>query len=54
MDRDIKGMEEIHWKVVYQERELEDLKAALNADPVNIYDLLYDAFELYTDQRKRT
>ena len=54
MDRDIKGMEEIHWKVVYQERELEDLKAALNAEPVNIYDLLYDAFELYTDQRKRT
>jgi hypothetical protein len=26
----------------------------LNADPINIYDLLYDAFELYTDQRKRT
>ena len=33
---------------------MEELKAALNADPINIYDLLYDAFELYTDQRKRT
>ena len=54
MDRDIKGMEELHWKVVYKERELEERKAALNADPINIYDLLYDAFELYTDQRKRT
>ena len=49
---DIKGMEEIHWKVVYLERELEDIKKALESP--NIYDLLYDAFELYTDQRKRT
>ena len=24
------------------------------AQPPNIYDLLYDAFELYTDQRKRS
>jgi hypothetical protein len=49
MERDIKGMEEIHWKVVYLERELDDLKKALEAQPPNIYDLLYDAFELYTD-----
>ena len=49
---DIKGMEEIHWKVVYLERELEDIKKALESP--NIYDLLYDAFELYTDQRKRS
>lgn len=54
MERDIKGMEEIHWKVVYMERELEDLKKALEENPINIYDLLYDSFELYTDQRKRT
>lgn len=54
MERDIKGMEEIHWKVVYLERELDDLKKALEAQPPNIYDLLYDAFELYTDQRKRS
>jgi hypothetical protein len=54
MERDIKGMEEIHWKVVYMERELEELKKALEETPINIYDLLFDSFELYTDQRKRT
>jgi len=54
MERDIKGMEEIHWKVVYMERSLDDLKKSLEAAVPNIYDLLYDAFELYTDQRKRT
>lgn len=53
MERDIKGMEEIHWKVVYIERELDELKRALEAPVPNIYDLLYEAFELYTDQRKR-
>lgn len=53
MERDIKGMEEIHWKVVYIERDLEELKKALEAPVPNIYDLLYEAFELYTDQRKR-
>jgi hypothetical protein len=51
-DREIKGMEEIHWKVVYLEKELEDIKKALESP--NIYDLIYDAFELYTDQRKRS
>lgn len=54
MERDIKGMEEVHWKVVYLERELEELKKALEDPNPNIYELLYDAFELYTDQRKRT
>jgi hypothetical protein len=49
MERDIKGMEEIHWKVVYMERELEELKKALEETPINIYDLLFDSFELYTD-----
>ena len=50
--RDIKGMDEIHWKVVYLEKELEYLKNALE-DP-NIYDILYDSFELFTDKRKRS
>jgi hypothetical protein len=49
MERDIKGMEEVHWKVVYLERELEELKKALEDPNPNIYELLYDAFELYTD-----
>ena len=37
MERDIKGMEELHWKVVYMERELEELKKALEAPNPNIY-----------------
>ena len=45
-------MDEIHWKVVYLEKELDYLKSALE-DP-NIYDILYDSFELFTDKRKRT
>jgi hypothetical protein len=39
--------------VVYLERELDELKKAIEGANPNIYDLLYDAFELYTDQRKR-
>lgn len=53
VDREITGMDSMHWKVVYLERELEELKKAIEGPNPNIYDLLYDAFELYTDQRKR-
>lgn len=57
MERDIQGMESMHWCVVYHERDLEELKKSLDPQPpgtpLNIYDILYDAFELYTDQRKR-
>ena len=51
LTRDIKGMEEIHWKVVYLEKELEYLKSTLESP--NIYDILYNAFELHSDKRKR-
>ena len=54
MERDIQGMDTMHWKVQYKNRDLEELKKALEAAIPNIYDLLYEAFELYTDQRKRT
>jgi len=54
MERDIQGMDTMHWKVQYKNRDLEELKKALEAQIPNIYDLLYEAFELYTDQRKRT
>lgn len=54
MERDIQGMESRHWKVVYDELSLEELIKALEAEKPNIYDLLYEAFELYTDQRKRS
>jgi hypothetical protein len=50
--RDIKGMEEIHWKVVYLEKDLEFLKAAL--DEPTSYNVMYDSFELLTDKRKRS
>jgi hypothetical protein len=53
VDREITGMDSMHWKVVYLERELDELKKAIEGANPNIYDLLYDAFELYTDQRKR-
>lgn len=49
--RDIKGMEEIYWAVHYQIRNLEEMKKAL--DKPNIWDLIYEGFELYTDTRKR-
>jgi len=49
MERDIQGMESRHWKVVYDELSLEELIKALEAEKPNIYDLLYEAFELYTD-----
>jgi hypothetical protein len=45
-------MEEIHWKVVYLEKDLEYLKAAL--EEPNAYNILYDNFELLTDKRKRS
>jgi|LauGreDrversion4_2_1035121.scaffolds.fasta_scaffold17660_3 hypothetical protein len=45
-------MDEIHYKVVYIQKELEYLKATL--ENPNIYDILYNAFELYTDKRKRS
>jgi hypothetical protein len=54
MERDIKGMEDQHWKVVYMERDLDELKKSIEDVMPNIYDLLYECYDLYTDQRKRT
>ena len=52
--RDIKGMEEIHWKVVQTRRELEETKTLIEKNQLTIFDLLYEPFELYTVKRKRT
>lgn len=52
---EIKGMEEIHWKVSFIKlfnRVGEDLKKSF--ENLNAYDILYDAFDLYTNKRKRT
>lgn len=49
--RDIKGMEEIHWQIVQTKRNIDDLKAALESQ--NIFEMLYEPYELYPDKRKR-
>ena len=52
---EIKGMEEIHWKVSFIKlfnKVGEDLKKTF--ENLNAYDILYDAFDLYTNKRKRT
>lgn len=45
----------MHWRVVFLERELDELrkKVDMPESELDIYDLLYDTFELYTDKRKR-
>ncbi len=50
--RDSKGMEEIHWKIVQFQRSIDDIKAGLETN--NIYEVLYEPYELYRDKRKRT
>lgn len=52
---EIKGMEEIHWKVSFIKlfnKMGEDLKKTF--ENLNPYDILYDSFDLYTNKRKRT
>lgn len=49
--RDIKGMEEIHWRIVQQKRSIDDLKTALESQ--NIFEKIYEPYELYRDKRKR-
>ena len=52
---EIKGMEEIHWKVSFIKlfnKVGEDLKKSF--ENLNAYDILYDAFDLYTNKRKRS
>lgn len=49
--REIKGMEEMYWKVVFQIRTIDDIKKSLE-NPKAI-DLIYEPYELYADGRKR-
>lgn len=53
--REVKNMDSMHWRVVFIERELDILKEKISKpeEVLDIYDLLYDTFELYTDKRKR-
>lgn len=57
-------MEEMHWTVKFQRLSDEEtdkklslidaVKARLSEEEVNMFDLIYEPFELYTDVRKRT
>jgi len=49
--REIKGMEEMHWRVEYQKRKADEIRKVL--EKPNTFDLLYEAYELYPDIRKR-
>lgn len=49
--REIKGMEEIYWSVKYALHTLDMIKKRL--DHPNIWDLIYESYDLYTDPRKR-
>lgn len=49
--RDIKGMEEIHWKIIQTKRTIDDLKASLESN--NIFEMIYEPYDLYRDKRKR-
>lgn len=44
-------MEEMFWKVQYALKNLEETKKRL--ENPNIWDLIYDGYEIYTDTRKR-
>lgn len=41
----------MYWKVVFQIRQIDEMKKAL-AKP-NVFDLIYEPYELYPDVRKR-
>ena len=49
--RDIKGMEEIHWRIIQTKRSVDDLKAAIETGA--IFEMLYEPYDLYRDKRKR-
>ena len=50
---EIKGMEEMHWKIKCELTALQEIKKRLNAENINVFDVIYEPFELYTDVRKR-
>ena len=49
--RDIKGMEEMFWAVKYQLDTLDEFKKRL--ENPNIWDLIYESYDLYSNPRKR-
>jgi hypothetical protein len=49
--REIRGMEEMHWRVYFQKRNLQEILA--NLEKEMHADLIYEPFELYCEGRKR-
>jgi hypothetical protein len=49
--REIRGMEEMYWRVAFQLKGLEQQKTEIAK--ANIFDLIYEPYELYCDVRKR-
>jgi len=49
--RDIKGMEEMYWSVRYQLEQIDEVRKKLESP--NIWDLIYEAYELYSNPHKR-
>ena len=45
-------MEEIHWKIVQTKRTIDELRAAIESQ--NIFEMIYEPYDLYCDKRKRT
>lgn len=45
-------MEEIHWKIVQTKRTIDELRAAIESQ--NIFEMMYEPYDLYCDKRKRT
>jgi len=52
--REIRGMEEMHWTIAFEKlEEIAEIRTRLNAGQVNMLDIIYEPFELFTDVRKR-
>lgn len=51
MVREIKGMEEMHWRIEYKKMKADEIRAKLEKH--NVFDMLYEPHELYPDIRKR-
>jgi len=47
-------MEEMHWTIAFEKlAEIAEIRTRLNAGQVNMLDIIYEPFELFTDVRKR-
>lgn len=50
--REIKEMDQMHWRVIFGHQDIDKAKDQLDKDP-KVWELLYEPYELFTDIRKR-